>query len=136
MPQKQKSLHFGAAQIEVSIFETDRFRDIGIIFDHKRGRLGLVQDFHGIDEHLDISGRQVGISRLSRPRHDVAAHRDDALAPERMGSLMHCRISLCIEHDLRETCSVPQIDKHDHPMVTTPLDPSIEHHRLTDMRLV
>jgi hypothetical protein len=49
-----------------------------------------------------------------------------------MGGLMHRCITLGVTHDLRDPCSISQIDEHDHAMVTPLLDPSVQYDGLPD----
>ena len=108
----KQPLHLGTAKIQIAVLQPDRLRHFGIVFDHERRRLGLVQNLDGIDEHLDVPGRQIGILRFFRTGHDLARDRHDTLAPQGVGRLMHRRITLGIEDHLRDSRPVTQIDEH------------------------
>ena len=45
---------------------------------------------------------------------------------------MQRRITLGVEHHLRNPGSIPQVDEHDHAMVAPPLYPAVQDDSLTD----
>jgi hypothetical protein len=42
-----------------------------------------------------------------------------------MGDLMYRGITLGVKYHLRDPCAIPQIDEHDHAVVTPLLDPAV-----------
>ena len=106
MPEAQEPLHLRPPKIQVAVFQSDRLRHFGIVFDHEGRRLRLIQNLNGIHEHFDLARGQIGILGLFRTGHHLARHRHDALAPQGVGGLMHYCITLGVTHHLRDPCSI------------------------------
>ena len=136
MAELKQPLHLWTAKIQVTVFQPDRLRHFGIVFDHEGRRLRLIQNLDGIHEDFDLAGGQIGILRLFRTGHNLARHRHDTFAPQGVGGLMHRRITLGIKHHLRDPGSIPQIDEHHHAMVAPPLDPAVQDDGLPDAAFV
>jgi hypothetical protein len=52
-----------------------------------------------------------------------------------MGRLVDGGITLRIEHDLGDTGPIPQVNKHDGPMIATALYPAVQDDMLANLRL-
>ena len=136
VPETQQPLHLGPAKIEIAVLQPDPFRHLGIVLDDEGRRLGLIQNLHGVHEHLDVAGRQMRILGVLGTRHDLARDRDDTLAPQGVGRLMDIPVPFGIEHDLRDSRPVTKINEHDHAVVATAMHPPLQDHGLAHMRFV
>src|SRR5207253_1296696 len=131
--QFEEALHLRPSEIKVAVLETQHLRDIRLVFNHERRRLRLIEDFNRVSQYLDRTRREVRILGTLRPRRHDPAHRHDVLAAKRMGILMHRRVSLRIEDDLRDPKSIPEIDKNEAAMIAPALHPSHQMDTLADL---
>ena len=130
----EDALHLRTSEIEVAVLEPQHLRDIRLVFNHERRRLRLIEDFNRVSQHLDRASRELRILGTLRPRRHDPAHGHDILAAKCMGVLMHRRVSLRIEDDLRDPEPIPEVDKKKAAVIAPVLHPSHQMDALADLR--
>jgi hypothetical protein len=128
----EQVLHLGPPQVKIAVFQAKRLRHFGSVLNLEGRRLGLIENLDGIDEHLDFTRRQVRVFGFRRPSGYLPVDRHDTLGPKRVGCLVDAGVPLRIEHYLRQTGSIPQVDEEQTPVIAPPLHPPHQAHRLAD----
>ena len=118
------ALHARPAEIDVTMLQTDVFRDVDPVFDHEGRGLGGIQDAQLVDQDFDCTGGQVGVDHVGRPAGHHAPDADDIFVSDNMGLFMDVPVVVGVEDHLGESEPVPQIDKDNPAMIPAVLDPA------------
>ena len=121
MPQQQALAHLFAAQVEVAIAQPHLFADV--LIELKRQRLGAVEDFELLAQHLDLARLQVGVRRARRPHPHHPGDLEHELVAHALGHREH-RGLVGIEDDLQQPLAIAQIDENDAAMVAAAMRPA------------
>lgn len=105
-----------AAQVEVAVLQPGLLTDVDPVVDGERQHRRLRQHRQVGDEHLDVTGRDVGVLVALRPSGHLADHPQAVLGPQVVRPLGHLTFA---ENHLCHTAGVPQVDE-DHPAVVAP----------------
>ena len=120
--------HFGAAEIEITIGETQVLVDLvaADVVERKRGRLGYVEDVQPVGRDLDLARGQSRIDGARWARDDRATDADDGLGLQVGGLGAEAGVVLGVELDLREAFAVAQIDEDNPAVVADGINPAQE----------
>ncbi len=131
MAQGDVAGHARAAQIQIAIFEPQGFVHlVGLVADVEGRVLGRVEDDHLGGQDLDVPRGQLRIFKAIGPQMDRARDLHDIF----IATLGRGRVGfggrLRIDGHLGNTISIPQIQKDQTAMVTSPVHPPGQGHRL------
>jgi len=131
MADAKPLLHLGPTQIEVSVHQPRLFVRPARVVQLKRRGLGHVEDFEPLDDHLDLSGGQLGIFQSLAARTDRAGRGDHPFTSHRASELVRFGTGLRVEHELRQSLPVPHVEEDQVAMIPIRLDPAGHHHALS-----
>jgi hypothetical protein len=124
--QDDVALQAWPAQIEVSVFEPDVFRNRRIIGNRERRRLCLVEHSELTHDDLDLARRDLGIHRVRGPAANLTADADDVLRAQALG-LRHQRLVVFVENHLRHAATIAHVDEEQPAKVANSMYPSEQH---------
>src|SRR5205809_6713728 len=105
------------AQIQITILEPGVLVGFGLVFDVKRRYLRSVEELQLFAAKLHLSRCQVRIQCFQRALGQSAAHRNHVLGTELLRLLVSRRVDFGVKNHLRDTASVPDIDKNQPAMI-------------------
>ncbi len=130
-PQHDVAMQLVAPKVEKAVAQPDVLARLLLAGDLQRQDVGRRLQGEGVDAQLDLAGRQLGVDGLGRPVDDPAGDGDDALRPRRLdGGQERARD---VDHALRDSVMVAQIEEQQVPMVTLAMDPARQADGLSDM---
>ncbi len=116
MTQAEVSGHGGAAQIEVTVGESQVL--VGHLLVQREGQdLGFVENFHFIGHELDFAGGKLGVLRSGKTPGDGSRYLDDILIAQAVGGFGDRGVLLRTEDDLSHAFAVAQVDEDDTAVV-------------------
>ena len=124
MAHDEHVAHFGAAQVEVAVLESQELVDVALLVDVEGGSPGLVEDGHALGGDFDLAGRQVGVDGLVGAPGDAAGDLDDPFAADLPGEFVRFGVQVGVEDGLHDAGSVAQVDEDEVAVVSPPVDPS------------
>jgi len=130
--QHDVAMQLVLAQVEEAVLEPQLLRR-GVVLDMDRDgqRLGHRLHHHLGGVELDLAGGEPRVHRRRLARHDLAADRDHALGPHRLGDLEDRAGD--VEHHLGHAIMVAQVDEQQIAVVALALDPAGQADLLADM---
>ncbi|MCY1351842.1 hypothetical protein D9M69_381190 [compost metagenome] len=133
--QLQLGGHFRTAQVDEAVAQAGFLADVGVLVQRERRRLGLVQHFQLVAEHLDGAGGHVRVDRASRTLAHLAGDLDHVLAAHAIG-LGEGLGTIRIEHHLGQAFAIADVEE-DHPaVVAATVDPTAKSDFLAVQALV
>jgi len=124
--QEKIFLDFGAAQIEITVFQADVLGDLVVAVDHEGRGPGFVEDFQLQDHDLDGACFQLRIFHALGPSAYPSQDGQDVFATNPVGLLVALGAEFRVEDNLNQTGPVPQIDENDTAVVPAAMGPSHE----------
>ncbi|GMA37738.1 hypothetical protein GCM10025876_39420 [Demequina litorisediminis] len=115
--QHQVGARLRTAQVDVAVLEASLLADGDVLIHGHRQRRGLVEDGHLGDDHLNLTGREVGVRGTCGALAHFARHLQDVLVAEAVGHLL-------ADDDLGETRGVTQINERHAAVIAATPDPS------------
>ncbi len=135
MPQVQVRLQLRAAQVEISILQTQIFARecfrTGIELKRRRARVVQRQQLPRV--YFDVASREFRIARILITGNHVAHHRDHVFVPQFLRLRVRVRRVFSVEDNLSDTGAVAQIDKCEFTKIATLRDPTHQHYLLADI---
>ena len=128
-PEHDVRVELLAPEVEEAVAQARLLGEFGVAVDLERQ--GLRRRLHGelIDRQLDLAGRQPRIDRARRARYDLPGHRDHALEAQRFGGLEQW--ARAVEHALRDSVVVPDVEKQQVAVIALPVEPAGQSNRAT-----
>ncbi|MNW48419.1 hypothetical protein D3C74_257830 [compost metagenome] len=123
--QPQRLLHFRTAQVEVTVFQAQRFIDFDAVFNEERRRFRCIQHFNFRNLHFDVTGWQIRIDRFGVPGYDFPRDGQHVFAAYPVGDLQRFSGISRIKDNLYDTAAITQIDEQDAPQVAAGLHPAV-----------
>ena len=124
VPQLDIAVQSRTPQIEIAVAQTRLFARGHFVFDQERRRLRIVQDVQPRGHHFHFARRNFGIRFLAA--NHAAFDRDHEFRAQVLGLRVRLRIQLLVEHNLRDSGAVAQIDKNQLAQVAPPMHPAHE----------
>ena len=132
MPEFQVFPHGVSPEVEVPVFHAYVVATIGIVFDGE-GRSGaLAEHIEFADDDLDIARGYVFVFAL--PFAHLSDSLDAVFTSELVGAFAQFSIDSLVEHQLRDTIPVTQVDESHSTHLPGALYPSGECHHLAHIR--
>ena len=115
MPQFQHLVHFGTAQVNITVLQAQGFVHINhllLIADREGQGFGSVQHLNGCCRHFHSAGCQFGVFASRRPPPHIATHAQHGFAAQTVGKRNQFWHVVFVNHDLHQSCAIPQINKN------------------------
>jgi hypothetical protein len=122
-----------AAQVEEAVLETDI---LGIVRlgEHRQRQLGgFAQHFELANEHLDLTGRLLGVDRLRRALLHLAVDADHPFRAHSLGQLE--RLGIGVDDQLGQPVMVAQVDEQQPAVIADAMHPATEPHIIAHVTL-
>ena len=133
MTQLQISLHLGAAQIQITVFQAHQLVHINAVLDVKGWGFGGSQHTHLADINLNFAGGQIGVYSTLRARTNLTNSSQHILITHTLGLTEGIGTAFRVKNNLYHTGTVTQVNKNQTTMVTAALYPTHQHNFLADM---
>ena len=112
--------------------EAQRLVDV-LLVELERQRRRAADDLERRDLELDLAGRHVQVDRLGAAGDELPLPApEDELVPDLVGELGRFRRELRVDHELRDSAPVAQVDEDQAAVVAAARDPAGRDQRLTD----
>ena len=125
MAQADVVLQLRPAQIEIAILQPRLFRDVLILGDRERRRLGLVEDAHFLRAHFDLAGRQRPVHGVVRAALDLAEDGDDELGAHALDALEQRLVAF--DDHLGQAVAIADVEEQQRAEVADAMHPSEQH---------
>ncbi len=132
MPQLDIAVQPRPAQIEIAVAQARLLARRHFVFDLKRRRLRIVQNVQPRGHHFHFARRNFRI-RLLPPNH-APFHGHHEFRAQLFGLRVRLGMQLLVEHDLRDSGAVAQINKNQLPQIAPPVHPAHQHDVLLRVR--
>ena len=120
MPDNKILSHGRPPQINIPVLEPQVFRHLNFFIERERWRLAAVQNAQLVNQHLYLTGFQVGIGHVARPPFNLALDSYYPLTAQIVCLGMHFCVDLRAENHLGQAPAVPQVNKYNPAMVPAP----------------
>ena len=137
MPQLERGQHLRAPNVDVAVAHPHQFIDIdGLLIDRKRRRLGGVEHFHLLRQHLDLPRRQVRIDGCLAARSHLPGDPQDVLVARLVGGGVGLVAAAVVgaHDDLHHAVAVAQVEEDQPSVVAAAMHPAGQRHALADLR--
>lgn len=121
--------HLRAPQVEHPVAQPQLLRGVDAILDHERRYLRSGDELELLGQHLDLTGRHLGVEVGGRTRRHGTDDADHILGPEPLGRIAH---GVGAQH-LHPPRTIPQIYEDNPAQVTPPTHPSHQLHSPADI---
>jgi hypothetical protein len=129
----QVLLHRRAAQIHVAMTQAHVLANV-VLVELERRRLGRIEHFYVMGEHLDLARAEVFVGGPLRPATHPATDPQHPLGPGTVGG-GEGLLTIRVEHHLQATLAVAQINEDDTPVVPPPVHPAADFYILIEQGL-
>ncbi len=128
-------LHFGAAQIEIAITQTDVFAGVGVVVELERRRQRRVQNLERAPEHFDFAGLHVGIDRAARPQPHASGDAQHVFVSDLVGG-REAVFDVGVVDDLHDAAAIAHVEEDHAAVIAASMHPTTEFDFAIDMRCV
>ena len=134
MAHAKRFLHLRAAQIQISIFQTQLFRGSELVFDRKWSCFGFAEDPKLAHDDFDFARFQIWVLEPFAAHTNAPAHGDHELRSQRLRSAVKVRVVFGIKNDLADPVAIAQIDEDQLAMIAPAIDPAHQQNVLSLVR--
>src|SRR3984957_1092340 len=122
MAQFEVLMRARTPQIEIAIANPRFLASVHFVFYLERRRLRIVQNVQARRDYFHFAGRNFRV-RLLAP-HYATFHRDNKFRAQLFGLRVRFGMQLIVEHDLRDSRAVAQVDEDQLAEIATALNPA------------
>ena len=109
VPQDHVALQGRTPQVEIAVFHAQVVAAVRRLLDGEGRNFGLMEHDDLLGCHLDVARGHLGV--LRRTLDDLAGHLNDPFAAQLAGRFAGFGGRVLLDHDLRDSVTVPEVDE-------------------------
>ena len=109
VPQDHVALQGRTPQVEIAVFHAQVVAAVRRLLDGEGRNFGLMEHDDLLGGHLDVARGHLGV--LRRTLDDLAGHLNDPFAAQLAGRFAGFGGRVLLDHDLRDSVTVPEVDE-------------------------
>ena len=126
-------LHEGPPQVVHPVPQAQRLVHRGVVLNGEGRGGGGVQDAQVGSDQFHLSGGQFRVDGLAVASFQAPGGDHDELGPQAPRLIVRRGCGVRLEHHLRQSAAIPQIDEYHAPMIPPPVYPTAQGDLLPDM---